>query len=107
MKKITLILFATFILTGIYSIVSCESSKASVSKMMKFNFEKGKGYDYEMIWDLNQDATNQVFGMSMTAGYSVDVAEDDGNIKTLNTMYRKFKMNLNIMGKEFDIDTQK
>ena len=83
MKKIVFLLLAAAISYGLFTISSCKSSKSSASKLLKFNLEKGKGYDYEMVWDLNQDVMNQQIGISVTAGYSAEVADDDGNIKTI------------------------
>lgn len=107
MKKIAFLLLAAAISYGLFTISSCESSKSSASKLLKFNLEKGKGYDYEMTWDFNQEIMNQEIGMNMTAGYSVEVADDDGKVKTLSTMYRNIKMNMKVMGEEIDIDTDK
>ena len=107
MKKIILSLLFLAVLSGTYSIQSCKSSQASASRLLKFNLEKGKGYDYEMVWDLDQEIMKQDMAISITGGYSVEVADDDGNIKTISAEYNDFKMNMKIMGKEIDVDTQK
>ena len=107
MKKISLLLIAAFTISGIYSIESCEPSKASASKMLKFNLEKGKGYDYEMVWDFDQEIMKQELKMSMMAGYSMEVTDDDGNTKTINAQYKDFKLNMKVMGMEIDVDTDK
>ena len=53
--------------------------------MLKFNFEKGKGYDYEMIINMDQEIMGQTMKMDMTTYYSMDVSEDDGSIKTITS----------------------
>ena len=78
MKKIAWFLLPVVLLTGLITVQSCQSTKSSTaSKMLKFNFEKGKGYDYEMITSMDQDIMGQKIQMDMTAYYSMEVAEDD------------------------------
>lgn len=85
---------------------SCQSTKsATTSKMLKFNFEKGKGYDYEMDINMDQEIMGTPTKIGMTTYYSMDVKEDDGNIKTVQTKYDRFKMNMDMMGMKIDVDT--
>jgi len=107
MKKHLILFIALLAATATITIESCKSSQASASKLLKFNLEKGKGYEYEMVWDLNQEVMNQGIKMDVTAGYSMDIIEDDGKIKTLSAVYNDFKMNMQVMGIEINIDTNK
>ena len=107
MKKYLILFIALLVTTATITIESCKSSQASASKLLKFNLEKGKGYEYEMVWDLNQEVMNQGIKMDVTAGYSMDIIEDDGKIKTLSAVYNDFKMNMQVMGIEINIDTNK
>ena len=107
MKKYLILFIALLAATATITIESCKSSQASASKLLKFNLEKGKGYEYEMVWDLNQEVMNQGIKMDVTAGYSMDIIEDDGKIKTLSAVYNDFKMNMQVMGIEINIDTNK
>jgi len=103
MKKIVIIFLAMVTITGLQS---CQSTKsATSSRMLKFNFEKGKGYDYEMIINMDQEVMNQKMQMDMTTYYSMDVVADDGNTKTLTTTYDRFKMNMTVMGMNVEVDT--
>jgi len=108
MKKIKLLLFASVMIAGIMSIQSCQSTKTTAAaKMLKFNFEKGKGYDYEMISSMDQEIMGQEIKMDMTAYYSMDVNEDNGTTKTITSTIDRFKMKMGAMGFNLDIDTDK
>lgn len=87
-------------------IQSCQSTKtATTSKMLRFNFEKGKGYDYETIMNLDFVAGNETRQTDMTAYYSMFVAEDNGSVKTIKAKYERFKMSLDIAGLNIMIDS--
>lgn len=108
MKKILVI--ATFIisLAAVMGIQSCQSTKsATSSKMMKFNFEKGRGYDYEMIMNMDQEVMGAKQQIDMSTYYSMLVTEDDGALKTIKTTFDRFKMNMGVMGMQIEVDTEK
>lgn len=85
---------------------SCQSTKsATTSKMLKFNFEKGKGYDYEMIINMDQDIMGQAMRMDMSTYYSMDVLEDDGTIKTIASTFDRFKMDMSVGGMNIKVDS--
>jgi hypothetical protein len=109
MKKINLLLITSSIIIGTINIQSCQTSgkTSSASKMLKFNFEKGKGYDYELITNMDQEVMGQAIQMDMSFYYSMDVAEDDGTIKTITTAIDRFKMKMGVAGMNIDIDTDK
>jgi hypothetical protein len=107
MKKILFLFVAAHILVSTCSIQSCKSTRNSASKLLKFNLEKGKGYDYEMVWDIDQQVMNQDIKMSVTAGYSVDIIAENENSKTISAVYNDFKMNMKMMGMEINVDTDK
>jgi hypothetical protein len=105
MKKITVILLA---IIAVGAIQSCQSTRsATSSKMLKFNFEKGKGYDYEMIINMDQDIMGQAMQMDMTNYYSMDVVADDGTTKTITTTYDRFKLNMKVGPMDIDVDSDK
>lgn len=108
MKKILVI--ATFIisLAAVMGIQSCQSTKsATSSKMLKFNFEKGRGYDYEMIMNMDQEVMGAKQQIDMSTYYSMLVTEDDGALKTIKTTFDRFKMNMVVMGMQIEVDTEK
>jgi hypothetical protein len=106
-KKERIFLIIVFIAT-IIALQSCQSTKtAASSKLLKFNFEKGKGYDYEMTSNIDQEVMGQTMQMDMSAYYSMDVSEDDGNMKTITSTIDRFKMKMGVMGFNIDVDTDK
>jgi hypothetical protein len=87
-------------------IQSCQSTKsATTSRMLRFNFEKGKGYDYETIMNLDYVAGKETRQTDMTAYYSMYVADDNGTVKTIKAKYERFKMSLDIAGMNIIIDS--
>lgn len=87
-------------------IASCQTTKSSTaSKMLKFDFEKGRGYDYEMILNMDQEVMGQKIKMDMASYYSMDVIGDDGQNKTISTVYDRLKMSIGIGGMNIEIDS--
>lgn len=72
--------------------------------MLRFNLENGKGYDYEMIINMNVGPSVQ---MDMSNYYSMDVVADEDGTKTISTKYDRFKMKMNAMGMNLEVDTDK
>jgi len=103
MKKIALALLAVITIAGIQS---CQSTKsATSSKMLKFNFEKGKAYDYEMIINMDQEMGGQKMQMDMTTYYSMNVVDEVADNKIITTTYDRFKMNMKMGPFDIDVDT--
>ena len=106
MKKIIALLLFIFSFAGIVTMQSCQSTKSSTaSKMLKFNFEKGKGYDYDMLWDLDTKVGGQVSKISIDGSYSMMITEDDGTVKSVSTSYKSLKMKMEVGGMNFEIDS--
>ena len=106
MKKIAAIILILISFITILSVESCQTTKSvSGTKMLKFNFQKGKGYDYEMIINMDQEIMGQKMQMDMSNYYSMDVTEDDGKIKTINSKFDRFKMKMNGGGMNLEVDT--
>lgn len=106
MKRIILLPVIACILLSVFLLDSCQSAKNSTTgKMLKFDLEKGKGYDYEMIINMDQELLGQPVQMDMTTYYSLDIIDDDGSIKTISSKLERFKMNTVMMGFNVDIDT--
>ena len=105
MKKLTSLAVVITVLVTIISIQSCKSPAAG--KVLKFNLEKGKTYDYEMIWDMDQQMMGQDSKINISGGYTIDVTDDNNNVKTLKAAYSNFKMYMKMMGMEINIDTEK
>ena len=105
MKKI---IFLLFVIIAIAGIQSCQSTKSIAgTRMLKFNFEKGKGYDYEMIINMDQEAKGMTTQMDMSTYYSMDVKDDNGDMKTITSIFDRFKMKMGIAGMNIEVDTDK
>ena len=85
---------------------ACSSGSKSDSKFFYFNLEKGKSYNYEIVMDMDQEMMGQKNKIGFIAGYTVNVTGDDGKLKTLETEYNDFKMNMSMMGQEIKIDAK-
>jgi Family of unknown function (DUF6263) len=108
MKKLSFFLATAFMIMTLAGIESCKSaSKTSTSKMLKFNLEQGKGYDYEMVWDLDTKVAGQESNISVTGLYSMNVTSIDENIRSVTTAYKSMRMNMKVGGMTIDIDSDK
>jgi len=75
--------------------------------MLRFNFEKGRGYDYEMNTSMDQAIMGQTMKMDMAAYYSMDVKDDDGSLKTITSTVDRFKIRMDMGSFSLDVDTDK
>jgi len=107
MKKLSLFLVAAIATITITTIHSCNNSKTPGGKVLKFDPAKGETFDYEIAWDMDQRMMEQDHKINITSGYTMEVIDDKENIKTLRTAYKNFKMYMNIMGMEINVDTDK
>jgi hypothetical protein len=109
MKKINFLLIIPVTIIAAIVVTSCQTTgkASSASKMLKFNFEKGKDYDYEMISSVDQEIMGHTMQMDISAYYSMDVTEDNGNTKTITTSIDRFKMNMEVGGMNLEVDTDK
>lgn len=106
MKRIYFSFATALFLLTVFMLDACQSAKnATTSKMLKFDLEKGKAYDYEMIINMDQELMGQPVQMDMTTYYSMDITEDDGNAKTISSKLERFKMKTAMMGFNIDVDT--
>lgn len=107
MRRMGLLYTVVMVLMAITVIYSCKSPKAPDGKILKFSPEKGKSYYYEITWEMDQQMMGQSHEINITSGYTLDVIDDKDGIKTLKALYKNFKMYMNIMGMEINVDTDK
>lgn len=108
MRKYLSLPFAILLLSSIFSFYSCSNSDSTAgSKELKFNLEKGKTYDFEIVMDMDQEVMTQKNKIGFIAAYAMTVTDDDGKIKSLTGEYKDFKMKMNMMGQEINIDGAK
>ncbi len=92
----------------LFIIQSCQSSKsATTSKMLKFNFEPGKSYVYDMISDFDQEVGGQKQQFSMTAQYGLDVKNSSNGVTEIATTFNAIKLTMQVMGMTVEADTEK
>ena len=109
MKKLKLLLITIISITGLIAMQSCQTTgkASSVSKMLKFNFEKGKGYDYELISNTDREVNGKTTQIDLSAYYSMEVTDDEGQFKTISTTIDRFRLKTEVGGLFLDIDTDK
>ena len=64
--------------------------------VLKFNFQKGKTYNYTMSFDVFQKKGDQSRGSTMKWNYDIQVVDEKGDIKTLKTTYKRIDMTINM-----------
>jgi len=108
MKKLALSLFLLITASAVILFQSCQSTKSSTAtKMLKFNPENGKGYDYEMVFNMDETVKDQKIQMDMSAYYSMEVAGGEADLKELTTTIDRFKIKTSMGAMNFEIDTDK
>jgi len=66
------------------------------SVLLKFNFQKGKIYNYTMSFDMSQKKGDQSRGSLMKWNYDMQVIDEKAGLKTLKTTYRRIDMMMNM-----------
>jgi Family of unknown function (DUF6263) len=60
-----------------------------------------------MIMNMDQKIMGQKMQMDMSTYYSMDVKEDDGDMKTITSIFDRFKMKMDVAGVNIEVDTDK
>jgi hypothetical protein len=107
MKKLFSIASVLILSVTVLVIHSCKTSGAASGNVLKFNLEKAKTYDYEIVWDMDQKISYQDTKISLGGIYSVEVIEEKDGIKKLTGMYKSFRLYMKMAGMEMDIDSEK
>lgn len=107
MKKLFSIASVLILSVTALVIHSCKTSGAASGNVLKFNLEKAKTYDYEIVWHMDQKISDQDTKISLGGIYSVEVIEEKDGIKKLTGMYKSFKLYMKMAGLEMDIDSEK
>lgn len=107
MKKLFSIASVLILTVTVLVIHSCKTSGAASGNVLKFNLEKAKTYDYEIVWHMDQKISDQDTKISLGGIYSVEVIEEKDGIKKLTGMYKSFKLYMKMAGLEMDIDSEK
>ena len=86
--------------------VSCNSAEKDTTSF-RFNLQKGKVYEYNMDYDMEQEMQGQEINTNLKGNYTLEVTADDGKVKTLKTTYQRMAMNVAMPGRTMSIDSDK
>lgn len=64
--------------------------------LLKFNFQKGRTYNYAMTFDINQKKGDQSRGSTMKWNYDMQVVEEKNDLKTIKTTYKRIDMTMDM-----------
>jgi hypothetical protein len=72
---------------------------------LRFNLPKGKSYGYAVNMDMEQNMGEQKMSTGMNMNYEMKVIEDDGNVKTISTTYKRIAMNMGMGGQKMEFSS--
>ncbi|MEZ5033717.1 MAG: DUF6263 family protein [Chitinophagaceae bacterium] len=106
MKKVLYLFMFSGICAGLMSLESCQSSKKlTAPKILKFNFENGKVYEYEINQSMNQEIMGMQTKINASTFFSLEVVENDDSLKTMRVTYSRIKMKMDVSSMHLDLDT--
>jgi hypothetical protein len=91
----------------LFLLSSCTSTGKNDTAIFHFNLKKGKVYDYNMDFDMEQEMQGQKVNTKMESEYSIEVTDDDGNLKTLKATYERIALNVSLPGRNIQADSDK
>jgi len=68
------------------------------SVLLKFNFRKGKVYDYVLNFDVDAEREGKKRNNTMKWIYKMEVVDERNKIKTIKTTYDRIEMAMDLMG---------
>jgi hypothetical protein len=78
------------------------------SVLLKFNFQKGKTYNYAMTFDVNQKKGDQSRGTIMKWNYNMQVVDEKKDLKTIKTTYKRIDMTMDMgNGQKMEFSSEK
>lgn len=108
MRNFLSLVLAAALSAVLISFFGCSNSgSSSDARVLKFNLQKGKSYDFEIVMDMDQEVMQQKNKIAFIAAYAITVTDDNGKIKSLTAEYKDFKMKMSMMGQEINIDGAK
>lgn len=109
MKKLIFSLLVLSSVITVGGIQSCQTANktSSESKLFKFNLQEGKGYDYEMVWDIDMKQGGQGSAVSMTALFSMNIKSIEGGVRSVATTYKSIRLIMDVMGTHMEMDSDK
>ena len=77
------------------SVVTKQEAKAV---LLKFNFQKGKKYDYVLNFDVNVEREGKKRNNTMKWNYNMEVVDEKNKVKTIKTTYKRIDMAMDLLG---------
>ena len=77
------------------------------SVLLKFNFQKGKTYNYTMTFDVNQKKGDQSRASSMKWNYDMQVVDEKNDLKTIKTTYKRIDMTMDMGNQKMEFSSEK
>ena len=77
------------------------------SVQLKFNLQKGKTYDFNMVFDMKQEVNAQVMDNHMRFNYDMQVVDENEKVKTIKTTYKRIDMNMAMGDSKMDFSSEK
>jgi hypothetical protein len=80
---------------------------AEETVLLKFNFQKGRTYNYTMSFDMSQKRGDQERGNTMKWNYDMQVIDEKAGLKTIKTTYKRIEMAMNMGGQKMEFSSEK
>jgi len=78
------------------------------SVLLKFNFQKGKTYNYLMSFEVSQKKGDQSRGSTMKWNYDMQVEDEKDGLKTIKTTYKRIAMEVDMPnGQKMEFSSEK
>jgi hypothetical protein len=77
------------------------------SVLLKFNFQKGKTYNYAMTFDMNQKKGDQSRANTMKWNYDMQVIDEKNDLKTIKTTYKRIDMTMDMVNQKMEFSSEK
>lgn len=75
--------------------------------LLKFNFQKGKTYNYAMTFDINQKKGDQSRATTMKWNYDMQVIDEKNDLKTIKTTYKRIDMTMDMGNQKMEFSSEK
>lgn len=75
--------------------------------LLKFNFQKGKIYNYAMTFDINQKKGDISRGNIMKWNYDMQVVGEKDDVKTIKTTYKRIDMTMDMGTQKMEFSSEK
>lgn len=77
------------------------------SVLLKFNFQKGRTYNYAMTFDVNQKKDDQSRATTMKWNYDMQVIDEKNDVKTIEATYKRIEMTMDMGTQKMEFSSEK